>query len=243
VSKGMLIFIVVMGWTLLVHGGLTYLIVKKKEYSLISGFNNRPKEEQDYLIEKGYITTLGKIFTYSFYLLLLATLLSILRIPYGAEFGFGLFIVFLLSGLIYLQRFEVPHKRKRYLWIMGSISIVTVGVIVGALYTGSTENEVKVEANHLIVSGMYGVEWPIEEINNVELLEELPEVIMRENGFSSENVRKGKFRLEEPYGQGRLFIKGDEGPYLYINFGDDFVILNREHKEETISLYERLVNE
>ncbi|WP_042148882.1 DUF3784 domain-containing protein [Paucisalibacillus sp. EB02] len=242
-STEMLIFIIVMSWTLIIHGGLTYLIVKKKDYSLISGFNNRSKEEQEYLINKGYTTVLGKIFTNSFYLLLFATFLTLFRVPFGVEIGFGLFTVFLLGGLVYLQKFEVPHKRKKYMWIIGSISVITVVIISSLWVNGSAENNITLENDQFIITGTYGVEWSIEKIERVELLEELPVVIMRTNGYSSGNVRKGKFRLEEPYGVGRLFITQKEGPFLYISLKDDYIILNGEKQQETLDLYERLKEE
>jgi hypothetical protein len=90
---------------------------------------------------------------------------------------------------------------------------------------------------------MYGIEWSIERIENVELLKELPEVLMKTNGFSSESARKGKFKLEEPYGIGRLFVTGDKGPFLYIRVNDDYVILNRPTEQETIEFYERIMDE
>lgn len=242
-TTGMLIFIVVMGWTLIIHGGITYLIVRKKEYSLISGFYNRPKEEQEYLIENGYVEKLGKIFLYSFYILLLAILLTVFRVPYGPLIGFSLFIVFLLGGLIYLQKYELPHKRKKSLWIIGIISTITIGIIAVGVFIGSTNNDITIENEKLIINGMYGVEWTFDKIAKVELLDELPEVLKRTNGFSTENVRKGLFKLEEPYGQGKLFVTGKEGPFLYIALDDGYVILNRESKQETVDIYEKLVQE
>ncbi|MEN2467296.1 DUF3784 domain-containing protein [Ornithinibacillus sp. FSL M8-0202] len=242
-TTGMLIFIVVMGWILIIHGGMTYLIVKKKEYSLISGFYNRPKEEQEYLIENGYIEKLGKIFVYSFYILLLAILLTVFRVPYGPLIGFSLFTVFLLGGLIYLQKYELPHKRKKSLWIIVVISTITVGIIAVGVFIGSTNNDIIIENEKFIISGMYGDEWAIDDIAKVELLDELPAVLKRTNGYSSENVRKGQFKLEDPYGQGKLFVAGKEGPFLYIAFDDSYVILNRESKQETVDIYEKLIQE
>ncbi|GGA74531.1 DUF3784 domain-containing protein [Ornithinibacillus halotolerans] len=240
-SKGMIIYAIVMGWTLIIYGGITYLIVKKKELSLISGFSNRPKDEQEYLKENGYIDVLGKIMLYSFYMLLLATILPILKVPYGMEIGFGLFTIFLLGGLMYLQKFEVPSKRKKMLWILGITNVIIIGFIGWLTLSGSSENEIYIEDDTFVISGMYGIEWPLNQIEEVRILEELPNVKLRKNGFSTGNIKKGMYKLEEPYGNGRLFIKGESGPYLYIAIKDDYVIFNRDSEEEVNKWFEKLM--
>jgi len=241
-SKGMIIFIILMGWTLIIHGGITYLIVKKKEYSLISGFYNRPEEEQKYLIEHGYIEKMGQVFKQSFYLLLAAALLTVFKVPYGPAIGFTVFTLHLLIGIFYITKYEVPHKRKKTRWIIGSISIGTlafVGILLGMTFI---DNEVTITDETFEISGMYGDEWNIDEIVEINLLDELPVVELRTNGASTENWLKGKFRLEEPYGTGKLFVRRGNTPYLYIAFEDEYIILNRETKSETEDIYKELMN-
>lgn len=240
-STGTIIFIITMGWALIIHGGLTYLIVKKKEYSLISGFLNRPKEEQEYLIQNGYMEALGKIFKVSFYLFAATFLLGLLPIPYGFEIGIALFLIVLLGGLIWMQKYEVPQKRKKMYWITSIIMAVTVALVGGLTIAGLVDNEVTVNHEAFKISGMYGVEWPIEEIKSVELLDTLPEVITKTNGYASSGQLKGHFLLEEPYGSGLLFVNLKNPPYLYVATNKDFLILNKKNSEETKTIYESLL--
>ncbi|WP_010093543.1 DUF3784 domain-containing protein [Ornithinibacillus scapharcae] len=242
-TKDLLIFLIVMGWTLIITGGITYLIVKKKEYGLVSGFSNRPKDEQEYLIENGYIDKIGKLLLYTFYSMVLVVILTVFRVPYGMEIGFGLLMVIVLGGLVYVQRFEVPRKRKKYTWIYGISSFVIIGLIVGVYIIGNLDNEVSVEEGQLIITGMYGVEWDIKEIEEIELLDKLPEVLSKKDGFNTDTVRKGNFELEEPYGEGRLYVKGENGPFLYVRIKDDYVIINRESSQEIKGIYELLREE
>jgi len=54
-DKGQIGVAIVMCFVLVIHGGLTYLIVKKKKYSLLSGFANRPEQHMmrmSFLIER-----------------------------------------------------------------------------------------------------------------------------------------------------------------------------------------------
>ncbi|MBM7553574.1 DUF3784 domain-containing protein [Thalassobacillus pellis] len=235
-----IVFLIVMGWTLIIHGGLTYLIVKKKEYGLISGFGTRPEEEKEYLRNSGYIEVLGKVLKITFYLLVLTVLMAFLPISYGFEIGLGLFLLVLMVGIVWNQRYEVPRKRKKMLWISGIVSVVTLLLVFGLMLLGFIENKVTIKNNTFIVSGIYGVEWEMKEIEGVELLEEMPEVIVKSNGFASAGHLKGRFRLEAPYEGAILFVTVGNPPYLYVKTRDDDLLLNRENSEETIKIYRQL---
>lgn len=47
----------------------TYLILKKKVYSLVSGFNMKSDEEQQQLIKKGYPQAVGRGMLYVAYII------------------------------------------------------------------------------------------------------------------------------------------------------------------------------
>lgn len=240
-DKGKLIYIFTMGWTLIIYGGLTYLIAKKKDYMLLSGFHRRPEEEQEYLHESGYLDAMGKLLTITFWIFVAVFILGLLPIPFGFELGIGLFLIILLGGLIWVQRYEMPHKRKKMTWITAGISGATLALIIGTIGYGYLNNDVQVNHDTFEITGSYGVEWKIDHIESVELLDALPEVEMKTNGFAAGNLLKGKFRLEEPYGIGRLFIdKKANTPVLYVATKDDYVMVNRAKDNDIKSIYKQL---
>lgn len=240
-DAGMIAFFVAMGFALIVHGGLWYLIVKKKRYELISGFALRPKEEQELLMENGYVEATGKLLFYSWWLLFIAVLAYIFRLPYVFEIGLAVFLVFLLGGTIYIQRYEVKRKRKKYIWLTSGIAVAVIALIVVLGYYGFRENEVVVQPGKLIVMGEYGEEWSTRDIEEVQLLKELPEVVFKANGFAAYGRLKGEFVLEKPYGRGKLFIVKSSSPYLYVKRRDGaYIMLNRRTPEETKELFQAL---
>lgn len=234
--------IILLGWVAIILGGLTYLVKKKKDATLISGFSNRTKEEQEYLKQSGYIEAVGNYLLISFIIFLATYILWIFSVPYSMEVGLSILLIVVLAGMIWLQRYEVPHKRKKMYWITGSITAVLVCFLVGLTYVGLKENQVTVEDGKFVVSGMYGVEWDLEDVEEVKLLDELPRVIVKTNGFATEGHLKGRFRLESPYEGGLLFVRVKDGsPYLYVETKDgDYVILNRSDGKETERLYKQL---
>ncbi|HLR51438.1 MAG TPA: DUF3784 domain-containing protein [Candidatus Avamphibacillus sp.] len=241
-DKGKIIYIFVMGWSLLIYGGLTYLIAKKKDYTLISGFNNRSKEEQEYLHESGYLEATGKLLTITFWMFFATFVLGLLPIPFGFGIGIAIFLITLLGGMVWVQRYEVPHKRKKMTWITGSISVGTLLFIITITAVGYMDNDINVSEDMFEITGMYGIEWNTEDIEIVELLDKLPEVHLKTNGFATGNLLKGRFRLEDPYGSGLLFIhKNSDSKVLFVATNDEYVMINKKNANETEEIYEQLI--
>lgn len=241
-NTGTLMYALIMGWVLIIYGGLAYLFAKKENYFLLNGYEKRPDEEKEYLKESGYLQATAKLLVYSFWVLLASFIIGFFPVPYGFEIGMGVFIVTLLGGLIWVQRYEVPRKRNRMRWLIGGISVATIGFIGWLVIDGFTDNTFIVTEETFEVTGSYGFEWETADIVDVQLLDELPEVRMRINGTSIGGIAKGKYRIEDPFGTGRLLIQnGDEtNVVLYIETADDFVMISRETDEETKVLYEEV---
>ena len=88
------------------------------------------------------------------------------------------------------------------------------------------------------ITGLYGDEWKVEDIEKIELLNEMPIVTYKENGFGMSNLSKGYFHVEA-YGSSLLFIRNG-GPYLLIELKDEIIFINGENSEQTQSWYEQI---
>lgn len=241
-DRSTLIYIVTMGWTLIIYGGITYIIAKRKDYMLLSGFHRRPKEEQEFLHKSGYLEATGKLLVVTFWMFFATFLLGLIPVPFGFEIGISVFMLTLLGGLVWVQRYEVPHKRKKMTWIISSISGATVLLVVGVIVMGYLGNDAYVEEDTFTITGSYGIEWNISEIETVELLKSLPEIEMKTNGFATGTLLKGKFRLEAPYGTGLLFIdKKSDAPVLYVAKKDEYIMMNRIGNDDAGTLYKELL--
>ncbi|WP_188207702.1 DUF3784 domain-containing protein [Alkalibacillus aidingensis] len=80
-STGMIIYIIVMTFTLLIVGGLTFLMYKYDHYKFISGYGNRPKEEQKKLLENGYPQAVRRLMLYTTIILLMTFIGGLFTIP------------------------------------------------------------------------------------------------------------------------------------------------------------------
>ncbi|HLR14759.1 MAG TPA: DUF3784 domain-containing protein [Bacillota bacterium] len=242
---GTWILMIVMGITLLVYGTITYFFTVKKNYFLLNGYENRSAEEKEYIQKSGYLEATGKLLMVTFWMLCMSFILGLLPIPLGFEIGMGVFLLTLLGGLFWVQRYEVPKKRTMMRWIIGSIAGPTIIFVLWVAADGFSDNTFEVTKDSLEVTGSYGDTWELSSMQDVKLLDELPEVRLKTNGTNIGGILKGKFRLVDPYGSGYLFIqnKYETSKVLFIQIDDTFLMISRNTDEETLQLYETLTGQ
>ncbi|NMD71357.1 DUF3784 domain-containing protein [Bacillus sp. DNRA2] len=218
---------------------LGWAIRKKKAYSLISGFATRPLEEQQQLIENGYPQKTGAMLQITAVGMLLLLPLVFTDIKFAMEIEFGFMLFFLLGGFVYLSKFELPKKRKRSYIISTSFFVVITGFVVGLYILGYQEYELIMKKQSFEITGMYGIEWEIQDIKRIELLEEMPKVTSKQNGFGLATLAKGYFTVTG-YGRSLLFIQKDHAPYLYIELSNKKIFINNENPDTTKKWYQEL---
>jgi hypothetical protein len=209
-----------------------WAIVKKGWYWLISNFNGKSKDEQQQLIKNGYPQRVGKLMAATAVGMAILLPLSFTSFSYSLEVQFGFMIIFLLGGLIYLSKYEIKEKRKRSYIFSSLLAIGTIGFIVGLSYVGYQDFELKNYEDSFEITGMYGGEWDYTEIRRVELLEKMPEVTWKQNGFGLATMSKGEFKVTE-YGSSLLFIHKGSSPYLFIETDHDKIFINSKSAAQT----------
>jgi hypothetical protein len=123
--------------------------------------------------------------------------------------------------------------------VIGFPLLVIVGLlIVGAVYS-SQPSVIKATPQQIHVSGMYGITQPMENIQEVKLLDNIPPVQYKSNGFGLGNVRKGKFHLKD-WGEGRLFLHSDTPPFIYLKTTDSYMLINYKDSGQTNEVYQQL---
>lgn len=235
----MVVLIIVQLMTIAMFFLFGYLILKKDMYDLISGFATKTEEEQQELIDKGYPQANAKGLIYSGWILVIGLLLQFIGVPHAILISLGVMTVFLFAYMLYINKLDVARVRKRNFIILLGTIIFTFGIIGFVVWIGTQPNHLTISETDLHVSGNYGVDWPLDEITNVELMEDLPKIQMRTNGFAAGERLKGRFRLED-LGNGRLFIYRNNPPFIFIEKGEDYLIINSRDIEQTEQWYKEV---
>ncbi|WRP04599.1 DUF3784 domain-containing protein [Rossellomorea aquimaris] len=217
---------------------LGWAIRVKKNYWLISGYVTRSMTEQEELIKNGYPQKTGSLMIYTAVGMLILLPLAFTSFPFLIEIQFGFMLVFLMGGFVYLSKFEVSEKRKRSFWISSTLFVVVLGFVSVLTYLGYEKYDLIVKDEEFEVTGLYGDVWQLEEVEKVELMEDMPEVTWKINGFGLSTMSKGQFKVKG-YGKSLLFIH-KEAPYIYIRVNDQHIFLNGENPRETKKWYDEL---
>lgn len=128
------------------------------------------------------------------------------------------------------------------------IMAILVVILLGMPFLGvwimreeAAPAELFMEDGQLVGSHLYSsYEIPLEEIQEAELLEELPKDMSKVMGTSMDSVKKGTFKSRE-LGRIKLCLDPRESPYLLLTLEDgNMYLLGSSSKEETLESYDEV---
>lgn len=217
--------------------GIGFLV--KSSPSLIAGYNTMPEDKKKNVdivglstyMRNGFVI-IGLSIIVGYYLFKWIGFTVIAESIIGIVILPGVLIVVINS-----QRFDKnKDKAKRAKLTYSFLGLVAVCVI-GLFIYGYSPSKVDISNSRIKFSGIYGFEMNVSDIDGVELSDDLPEIKMRTNGFSSGAIRKGFFKLDK-FGKSRLLIHSNRLPYLIITKNNsEKIIVNFKSKAETEELF------
>ena len=217
---------------------------KKKWYFLISGYNMMSKEEQQTVqVEKlakslaimSYILAvllvlLGVFTHYELWSVLTVVTVLIIVVP----------LVFIVKSNKYYKggkgsAFRNPKSRKVSITIT-VISVAFVGVI---LFFSNRPTTFDVTKESFTINGSYGDTFAYSEIEQLELVETLPEIGVRTNGSALGSVLKGNFKFKNGE-QVKLFVDKSVPPFIKMEVDGKLYYFNETDSAKTKALYEQI---
>ena len=185
-----------------------------------------------FLICGGVILLLGGIFTlahlsWGFHLVMqLATTfaLVIACIVLGKRYDLG------LQG-------EEGKKERTKNWIAIIVTVVAFAVILFFFFKGSKPATIAVSEDYITAKGGgYSTSIPINDITKANVLTEWPDIAIRTNGISTDNIGIGHFRTKG--GEScMMFVCTDGGPLLEVRTVDGkLYYLNCATEAETLEM-------
>jgi hypothetical protein len=218
--------------------GIGFLV--KSAPDLIAGYNTMPKDKKKNVDIEGLSTfmrdgliTIGLSIIIGYYLFKWIGFTMIAN---------SMILIVTLVGVTILvinaQRFDHNKNKKTKLtyFIIGLVILFVIGLITYGFIPSKT-----IFNNDTIrFSGMYGFEINITEIENVELIDKIPTINIRTNGFSFGTIKKGYFNLDK-IGKSRLLVHSDMPPYLILSKNNgDKIIINFKDKIKTEKTYNKI---
>lgn len=203
-------------------------ISKYKCYWLISGYNTQSKEEK----ARVDIEELAKHMGRMCYLIALLIFTGVVVSEYFemSILPFVMILIVIVFGyFIYMQKFDHNKKSKTEIIVMIVIGFITFSVLIITFSFGNEPNKLIVKDEAIIIEGSYGVTLKKSDIKSIDIVDNIPEIKYRSNGYSDgASVKKGDFKLKDGE-KVKLYIQSNEGPYIkiatvnfdvYINYKD-----------------------
>ncbi len=205
---------------------LGFLVTTKNARYILAGYNTMSETEREKVNIEGYIAFFKKFhFLLGISLLIVGLALHLLKQELAGIF-LTLYPLFAYSYFIVRSnRFmKGSGKTQQYLGLVViAFSILFVGFI---LLSNMKENVLQFEGSTLNISGKYGVNLSLNEMESITMVDELPQISYRSNGFGLGSVRKGYFKTKNGEtvklilnsGQKPLiFFKTREGKKIYFS--------------------------
>jgi hypothetical protein len=118
--------------------------------------------------------------------------------------------------------------------------VAIVGGLAAIFYFEERPPEVTVTTEGIVIESlMYGERLRWSEVEDAALVDRLPRIGARTNGYALGGTLRGHFRLAE-WGRGKLFIEYSTPPYIVLFSASSYVVVNCEDAEETEQLFARI---
>jgi hypothetical protein len=221
-----------------------------KCYFLIAGYNTMSKEKKERVDIKGLGKLMGIYAYVNGIVFLVSGLLYAINIKIGIIPAFVVLIASTVYLLIKAQKYDgnVIDKNGKMLKgagtqiaiILGIIGVTLIGVAVLLVFS-SQPAQVSLLEDGLQVHGMYGELYVWESINEIKLVEALPDIEARTNGSAFGSHLKGNFKTTE-LGPVKLFVNTRIPPFIYMQSGGEQIIFNLADAEKTENVYGEILN-
>jgi uncharacterized protein DUF3784 len=230
--------------TLIIGAGLVLVGFLVKIFpELIAGYNTMSAKEKAKVDIDGLSSMMRNTLIIMGVLVALSqplmTLLDLKQYTSGALITIVLFSTFFM--VLTAQKFKNKNDRspKNNKWIVYTIIGFAVfgSLLFGSLFYGASKPEIKIVNQQLYVSGIYSVAT---EVESLALVEVLPKILKRTNGYGFGSTFKGNFKLQD-YGKAKLYLESLNGPYILVKTKNGTsIFINTKTKSETIALLDEL---
>jgi hypothetical protein len=225
-----------------------YLIRFRKMYWLISGYNTMPADKKKKVDTEKLGVFMGNICFILGFLLFVGFLLFSLDAFIPGYIVLALFFPVIIFTIINAQKYDGntrtdSNKMKTSAKIVVGIIVVSILVLFGfvgsMIFKEMQPISVSLEENSLRIDGSYGQEILYTNIQEIQIIDTLPEIQRRTNGSAAGTVLRGHFLLSE-VGQAMLYLDREKPPFIYLATSEQKIYLNTVSPELTRDLFDSL---
>lgn len=221
---------------------------KMKWYFLISGYNTMSKERKANVDTKGLGRMTGM---YMYFLALIFAVMGALQWMGKPAVSVPIMLAIAAATVVFImkaQKFNGNLVDENGKWKKGAskqlkipiiiLVITSIGVAI-LMYFSTQQSGIVASEEALKIGGMYGDTYEWAEMEQLSLIEELPEISMRTNGSAVGSQLKGHFKFENGE-KAKLFVDKSVPPFISFVVNDKKTIFNLDTADETAMFYKMM---
>jgi hypothetical protein len=106
-------------------------------------------------------------------------------------------------------------SQNKTAYVAGVVMGITLLGIAYIFFMGMQHDQLVVDERGIMISGLYSLELPSEQISSLKIVSSLPKITKRINGYSVADIKKGYYRTASGK-KVKLFINGKNNEILRI---------------------------
>lgn len=225
---------------------IAFIVNEKNAQYLLSGYNTMSQEERQNIDIKSYIHYFRNFHLFlGISLLIISLFLFYIINPDWSMIFIGTYPIIAYTYFIWKGNHFLKTKNKKQK-IMISVSIcimLTLFIfIVFNLETVLKNNEIIFNDNKIEITGEYGTEINRKEIKSIELIDKVPEIVSKTNGFSLATIKKGDFKTKDKK-KVKLLINSQNSPIILLTTTDNQQIYYSSKDKSNKEIFNKLSRE
>lgn len=230
----------------LIFIGIAFLVTENNAKYLLSGYNTMSEEERQKFDIKSYIAYFKNFHVFlGISIFIIGSILYYFINPdwsgiFMATYPILAYVYFIWKGN---QFSKINDKKQKLKTIIAmSFMFVVFIAIVAMFFYSLQDNQIEINDNIVKIKGDYGMDLKTNEIKSIELVNELPEISIKTNGFALQTIKKGNFKTKNGENV-KLFINSVEQPIIYITTNTNQKIYYSSKDKSNQKIFDQLKNE
>lgn len=238
----MIIIITILSITFI---GIGFLVTENNAKYLLSGYNTMSEEDRQNFDIKSYIPYFRNFHIFlgiSLFIICLSIYYLINPDWSGiimATYPIIAYVYFIWKGNQFSKSNDKKQKRKNKFAVFFMFAIFLA--ISAMFFYSLQDNILEINDDIIKIKGDYGMEIKTSEIESIELVNKLPEITVKTNGFALQTIKKGYFKTKNGE-KVKLLVNSDKQPVIFITTKDNQKIYYSSKSDSNKMIFDELKN-
>lgn len=192
-----------------------FIVTEKNAKYILSGYNTMSQAEQDKVNIKSGIRYFKKFHIFlGISLFIIGAVLNYFKPDWAGIF----IVVYPILTYIYLAITSAKYNQNNSKSTKFSI-LVLIGILIFIVFLwfdGYKKDTLTFDTHKIEISGEYGETIEADQIKSIQLVDKLPEISYKTNGFASGTVSKGYFKTQNGEKVKLILNNSNNSPYILI---------------------------